>query len=511
MQFSKKENYLVIMLAICCLQILVSCGCGNNPTSLITKKNHIPKKVKPIPPVHLLLSSNKQILNNTDKSFNLSLENTSATIANLSDGILKITLHEEGGSGSTLRYATNTNIYEHQKAVEKPLSYFTQQVTLKKGDAPLVIPFKLHTLPTVTSVKITVKLEYKGKKDIVPPLTIVWDAISPITEDMIQSVVHNGYKLLADILTKLQKGEEIAINDVTAVYPKETALHQAVKLGDEYIVELLLEKGASINIQNIEGETVLHLATNSNNTDLAKKIIGKGAKLEVQNKRGYTPLHLAAEQGYIDVAKELIPHLNSEQLNLANIEGQTPLHLAASWGHSKVVSLLIPYLDTWELNQKDLQGNSALYKASQYGHIETVKRLLDAGAKIDEANGLGFTPLHISIIEGTSAVARELTNRLSTEQLNQPDINEYTPLYLAILHSHTEIAEELIKKLEPAQLNKQNDQENTPLHKAVEKGNIKIAKQLIAKGADITIKNKKDQSPMDLAKLDEMRRILQLM
>ncbi|MHB9148037.1 MAG: ankyrin repeat domain-containing protein [Candidatus Amoebophilus sp.] len=511
MQFSKRKNYLVIVLAICCLQVLVSCGCGNNPTSPVTKKNHITKKVKHIPPVHLLLRSNKQILKNTDKSFKLSLENTSETIANLSNGILRITLQEEGDSGSTLRYATNTNIYEHQEAVERPLSYFTQQVTLKKGDAPLVIPFELHTLPTVTSVKITVKLEYKGKKDIVSPLTIVWNGMPPITEDMIQIVVHNGYKLLADILTKLQKGEEIGINNVTAVYPKEAALHQAVKLGDEYIVELLLEKGANINIQNIEGETVLHLATNSNNTELVKKLIDKGVKLEVQNKRGYTPLHLAAEQGYIDVTKELIPHLNSEQLNLSNKEGQTPLHLAASWGHSKFVSLLIPYLDICKLNQKDLQCNSALYKASQYGHIETVKKLLDAGAKIDEVNCLGFTPLHISIIEGTSAVALELINRLSTEQLNQPDINEYTPLYLAILHSHTEIAEELIKKLEPAQLNKQNDQENTPLHKAVEKSNIKIAKQLIAKGADITIKNKKGQSPMDLAKSDEMREVFQFM
>jgi ankyrin repeat protein len=334
--------------------------------------------------------------------------------------------------------------------------------------------------------------------------------ITPITNNMVQHAIQNDYRHLSDILTRLQKGEKIDLNVKHSMGngAGSIALHDAICLDNIKIVDVLLERGADINIKNYHNETALHLATNLHNIEMVKKLILKGASLDVKNHDGYTSLHLAAEQGYVAIAEELMSHLNSEQLSLTNKEGQTPLHLAVLWNHSKIASSLIRHLNISQINQTDKNGKTALDIASAYGHVEIVKKLINSGAEVDgSSNPFGHNPLHTSIIEGQLAVVHEFINILPTEQLSQKDNADYTPLYLAILHGHTEIAEKLIEKLTLAQINVLNDEGNTPLHKAVEKNYIEIVKQLFARGVDKTIKNIEGKTPLDLAITDDMKRL----
>jgi ankyrin repeat protein len=74
-----------------------------------------------------------------------------------------------------------------------------------------------------------------------------------------------------------------------------TPLHTAAELGATEIAEHLLERGADLNHA---GEprciTALHVASYHNQGDMVQLLLDKGIKVNVQDANGHTPLHIAA-------------------------------------------------------------------------------------------------------------------------------------------------------------------------------------------------------------------------
>ena len=68
----------------------------------------------------------------------------------------------------------------------------------------------------------------------------------------------------------------------------------AARFGSIEVVKSLIEAGASLEIQNQEGDTALHIAIKNGRTEIAKLLIAAEAPLEIQNKYGNTPLIFAA-------------------------------------------------------------------------------------------------------------------------------------------------------------------------------------------------------------------------
>ena len=64
------------------------------------------------------------------------------------------------------------------------------------------------------------------------------------------------------------------------------------------IVKELVRAGADINIANNEGNTALHYALRYGNQDVSRYLVKKGADYNRANNQGVTPVQLAAERGY---------------------------------------------------------------------------------------------------------------------------------------------------------------------------------------------------------------------
>ena len=77
---------------------------------------------------------------------------------------------------------------------------------------------------------------------------------------------------------------------------KRTPLHQAADGDDRKkpIVELLLNSGAEVNAQDVDGNTPLHVAAANNGLGIVKVLIQRGANLHAKNKAGKSPVQLAA-------------------------------------------------------------------------------------------------------------------------------------------------------------------------------------------------------------------------
>lgn len=122
-------------------------------------------------------------------------------------------------------------------------------------------------------------------------------------------------------------------------------------------MELLIEKGANVNILDAYGRSPLHLACENNNNapssssyapdenyhlhhNCMKLLLAKGADTNIRDSYGRTPLHIAAKAGCVKCIRLLLDH--GARTDVLDNEGNTALHMAAGVGNLEAMSELSP-------------------------------------------------------------------------------------------------------------------------------------------------------------------------
>ncbi len=119
----------------------------------------------------------------------------------------------------------------------------------------------------------------------------------------------------------------------------ETALIEAVRTGRKPLVELLLDRGARVNVAATRTNlTALEEATRLNRADLAQLLVDAGADVDKAGTGGETPVMIAAKQGQTEILEILIEA--NAYLNDTDSTGRTPLMLARERRHRAAVALL---------------------------------------------------------------------------------------------------------------------------------------------------------------------------
>jgi ankyrin repeat protein len=75
-----------------------------------------------------------------------------------------------------------------------------------------------------------------------------------------------------------------------------SALHCAAMAGDIKLVEMLLAKGADINLQDTYGQTPLYIAAMYRHDAVVRRLLDNGADVNIKANDGHTPLSIAASQ-----------------------------------------------------------------------------------------------------------------------------------------------------------------------------------------------------------------------
>jgi ankyrin repeat protein len=111
-----------------------------------------------------------------------------------------------------------------------------------------------------------------------------------------------------DLFEHLVKKHKININERDNL--GNTLLHRLAKKGNEKLIELLLDLGADINLQNVKGDTPLHLFFKNKLPLNYHKIMELCPNLFIRNKLGKVPLFYARGQIKVKLDKTFIPHID---------------------------------------------------------------------------------------------------------------------------------------------------------------------------------------------------------
>ncbi|XP_026687003.1 uncharacterized protein LOC103519880 [Diaphorina citri] len=96
-----------------------------------------------------------------------------------------------------------------------------------------------------------------------------------------------------------------------------TPLHDAVSIGNESVVRLLLEAGALVNVPGLDNDTPLHLAARDVRPALAKLLIQYGADVDKRNIQGHKPLEYLDVIGRDDIKTDILTALSLPRLSAA--------------------------------------------------------------------------------------------------------------------------------------------------------------------------------------------------
>jgi ankyrin repeat protein len=211
-------------------------------------------------------------------------------------------------------------------------------------------------------------------------------------------------------------------------------------------------------------------------------------------------LFAACESGWVSLVNQWLGKGGSPDYFHRPEDQKNSLHVAAENGHTDVVVALLEHgvqVDSIAITTK----STALIFASQNEEPMVTKLLLQAGAKVDAANGYGNTALHAAASLSHNEVGEELIK--AGADVRQVNNKGSSPLHLLCYNSTKSLESEHLCKLllkSGADHGGRDHLGTTPLLVCCTSGRDDLIKILLSSGASLRDKDDSGKDALAIAK-----------
>lgn len=302
------------------------------------------------------------------------------------------------------------------------------------------------------------------------------------------------------------------------------ALHDATRVEDTWLMQLLLESGYDANGLNKEGQTPIELAIKNRHKESIELLIDHDARVNYQqiisnrqlpsdilellvqsyvaseldsghNKnnlgRGMKPLHHLAQTDQTEYLKFFLKY--TQRIGEKDYEGRTPLHYAANSGSKGCLKVLLDHMA--DVNAKDCGGNTPLHLATESGHHKCMKILLEHKADVGARTKDSCTPLFFAIANKDTKGLKLLMDHGG--QIIDRDAESRTPLHIAAQHGFTDLFK--VRQIKELEVNARDKHDRTPLYYAAFYQHHRFLKDMIEVGANVDYKDKDRKTALHVA------------
>ncbi|ODH27532.1 hypothetical protein ACO22_04166 [Paracoccidioides brasiliensis] len=242
------------------------------------------------------------------------------------------------------------------------LSVFVERVRM---DTSLGLFGFLQLYPTFM-IRVTLELalrnSFRGSCGLV-------DAVRSTADYMVTNLPHDDHRnkdVLREHYMKSLCG--------AALRARDRALVAASLDNDTELINLLLERAANVNHEDIYFGNALYTAVFLRNTEATSLLLANKASLLYSDMSGKTALHIAAQKGYDECVELVLNQTSRNDVDRFDHMRRTALSWAAEEGRVKVVELLLK-VGSADPQTHDSKGVMPLDFAVAEGHHDVVKLL----------------------------------------------------------------------------------------------------------------------------------------
>lgn len=289
-----------------------------------------------------------------------------------------------------------------------------------------------------------------------------------------------------------------------------------------------------INFQTRSGKTALQLACQGAHIQTVQVLVSLGASLGVEDEDGDLALHIAAREGNAGIIKVLLKGMKKKErmrlLECRNLKGWTALQEAQLSGIYEAEQIL------WRMSGgegEDGDDETAraeeLIKAIREDDADAASELLGLGhsgrgdikkdieqTTFEEGPGLGLevknqggrSPLQQALLFGSLNVAKMLLAAGASVH-SRSDPGEWTAIHYAALSGSPSAITLCLSH--GAEVNEQTQQKQTPLHHACRRGAEDATKLLLEKGADAEALDDRGWMPVHVAAAGGHERVVRFL
>ncbi|XP_065842029.1 serine/threonine-protein phosphatase 6 regulatory ankyrin repeat subunit B-like isoform X2 [Oscarella lobularis] len=274
----------------------------------------------------------------------------------------------------------------------------------------------------------------------------------------------------------------------------DSGLHLCAYFGsnsDECVVWLLEHSSIEVNLRNRNGQTALHYACRNGLSKVASALLERGADVEISDVDGRTPFHGGCTSG----DKDTLVVLGKANCTMTATDkiGDSGLHMCAYLFDSEECVIWLLEHAGLEVNLRRSNGQTALHLACYKGHSKVASALVERGADVEKRDESGWTPFLCGCASGDKDTLVVLSKANCTMTATNKDGD--SGLHLCADSSDSDKCVVWLLEEGGIEVNLRNHNGQTALHHACRRGHSKVASALLEGGADVEISYKDGRTP----------------